>query len=57
MDIIKDRASNLKIGLASINEDLQYLRGQPCGNLKRYIDEYLLAGYENCLDGFNNILT
>ncbi|MGI0043212.1 MAG: hypothetical protein ACRD47_05835 [Nitrososphaeraceae archaeon] len=50
-------ASILKIGLATVNEDLQYLRGQARDNIKHYIDEYLPAEYENCLDGLNNILT
>jgi hypothetical protein len=45
------------MGLASVNEDVQYLREQGCGNFKHYIDEYLPAEYENCLDGLINILT
>ncbi len=49
--------SILKIGLTTVNEDLQYLRGQARNNIKHYIDEYLPAEYENCLDGLNNILT
>ena len=50
-------ATTLKVGLASINEDLQYLRAQARNNIRHYIDEYLPAEYENCLDGLNNILT
>ena len=50
-------ASILKVGLASVNEDLQYLRQQAKQNITKYIDEYLPAEYENCLDGLNNILT
>ena len=50
-------AAILKIGLASVNEDLQYLRNKAKTNIAKYIDEYLPAEYENCLDGLNNILT
>ena len=50
-------ATTLKVGLASVNEDLQYLRAQARDNIRHYIDEYLPAEYENCLDGLNNILT
>jgi hypothetical protein len=50
-------ASILKIGLASVNEDLQYLRQQAKQNITRYINEYLPGEYANCLDGLNNILT
>ena len=50
-------ATILKIGLASVNEDLQYLRARARDNIRHYIDEYLPAEYENCLDGLNNILT
>jgi hypothetical protein len=50
-------ASILRVGLASVNEDLQYLRQQAKQNITKYINEYLPAEYENCLDGLNNILT
>jgi hypothetical protein len=50
-------ASILKVGVASVNEDLQYLRQQAKHNITKYINEYLPAEYENCLDGLNNILT
>jgi len=50
-------ASILKVGLASVNEDLQYLRQQAKQNITKYINDYLPAEYENCLDGLNNILT
>jgi hypothetical protein len=49
-------ANILKVGLASVNEDLQYLRQQATMNIRHYIDEYLPAEYENCLDGLNNIM-
>ena len=37
-------ATTLKIGLASVNEDLQYLRAQARDNIRQYIDEYLPYG-------------
>jgi hypothetical protein len=36
---------------------LQYLRQQAKQNITKYINDYLPAEYENCLDGLNNILT
>jgi hypothetical protein len=50
-------ATILKIALVTVNEDLQHMRQQAKENIKRYIDEYLPAEYENCLDGLNSILT
>ena len=50
-------ASILKIGLASVNEDLQHMRQESKQNISRYFDEYLPAEYEYCLDGLNEILT
>ena len=49
-------ASILRVGLGSVNEDLQYLRRQAKQNISKYIDEYLPTEYENCLVGLNNIL-
>lgn len=53
----KQIASILKVGLASVNADLQYLRCQARHGIAKYIDEYLPVEYENCLDGLNNTLT
>jgi predicted transcriptional regulator len=50
-------AEILKISLTLVNEDLQYLRIKSKENISKYIEEYLPAEYENCLDGLNNILT
>ena len=50
-------AEIMKISLALVNEDLQHLRNRARDNISKYIDEYLPAEYENCLDGLNNILT
>ncbi|MGB7663650.1 MAG: hypothetical protein WBL67_13030 [Nitrososphaeraceae archaeon] len=50
-------AEIMKISSTLVNEDLQFLRKRAKGNITTYIDEYLPAEYENCLDGLNNILT
>lgn len=50
-------ASILEVSLALINEDLQYLRNEARDNISKYIDEYLPAEYQNCLEGLNNIMT
>jgi hypothetical protein len=50
-------ASIMKIALVTVNEDLQWLRLQAKDNISKYIDEYLPAEYENCLNGLNEILT
>jgi post-segregation antitoxin (ccd killing protein) len=50
-------ASILKIGLATVDKDLHYLRREAKVNISRYIDEYVPAECENCVDGLNNFLT
>ena len=50
-------ASILKVSLGLVNEDLQYFRRQAKENISKYIDEYLPAEYQNCLEGLNNIMT
>jgi hypothetical protein len=49
-------AAMLKVGLDSVNKDLQYLRRQAKDNISRYVEEYLPTEYENCLGGLNDIL-
>ena len=49
-------ANILKVGLTSVNEDLQCLRRQAKENIRHYINEYLPVEYENCLDGLNEIM-
>ena len=49
-------ADTLRISLALVNEDLQYLRLRAKENISKYTEEYLPAEYENCLDGLNDIL-
>jgi RecG-like helicase len=49
-------ASILKVSLGLVNEDLQYFRRQAKENISKYIDEYLPAEYQNCLEGLNNIM-
>jgi predicted transcriptional regulator len=45
----------LQIGLATVNRDISYLRGQSKTNIKKYIDERLPEEYEKCLVGLNAI--
>ena len=37
----RQMASILRVGVGSVNEDLQYLRRQAKQNISKYIDEYL----------------
>jgi Trp operon repressor len=45
----------LRVGLATVNRDISYLRNQAKANIKRYIDERLPEEYEKCLVGLNAI--
>ncbi|MFL6408614.1 MAG: hypothetical protein ACJ71F_16300 [Nitrososphaeraceae archaeon] len=45
----------MKVGLATVNRDISYLRSQAKANIKRYIDERLPEEYEKCLVGLNAI--
>ncbi len=49
-------ATELQVSLGLIEKDLAYLRLKAKANITKYIDEYLPAEYENCLNGLNNIL-
>ena len=49
-------AAELQVSLRLIEKDLAYLRLKAKENIQHYIDEYLPAEYENCLNGLNNIL-
>ena len=50
-------AEIMKISLALVNEDLQHLRNRARDDISKYIDGYLPAEYENCLEGLNEIMT
>lgn len=52
----RDIASILQVPLTDVNRDLKYMRQQAKKNIQHFVDEYLPAEYENCLDGLNNIL-
>ena len=45
----------LQVGLATVNREISYLRGQAKANIKRYIDERLPEEYEKCLVGLTAI--
>lgn len=50
-------ASVLKVGMATVNRDLQFLREQARNNIGKYIDEILPLEYQKCLVGLDAILT
>src|SRR5947208_7025928 len=52
----RDIAKILKVGIGTINRDIQYLRQQAKYNIKRYIDERLPEEYEKCLVGLTAVL-
>jgi hypothetical protein len=52
----RDIAAELQISLGLVEKELSYLRMNSKENIRKYIDEYLPAEYENCLAGLNNIM-
>ena len=52
----QDIAAQLQIPLADVNRDLQFLRRQAKQNIQYYIDEYLPAEYQSCLDALSMIV-
>lgn len=52
----REIAVELKIPLTDINRDLKYLRQQAKQNISKYVDEYLPAEYQHCLDALNMIM-
>jgi predicted solute-binding protein len=52
----RDIAYELKRDVAMINRDLKYMRQQAKQNIQHYIDEYLPAEYQHCLDTLNMII-
>jgi hypothetical protein len=46
----------LRVGLGTVNRDLQYLRQEAKENIKKYVDEKLPEEYEKTLCGLNSIL-
>jgi hypothetical protein len=45
----------LRVGLATVNRDISYVRNQAKTNIKKYIDERLPEEYEKCLVGLTAI--
>ena len=45
----RDIAKILKVGIGTVNRDVQYLKQQAKENIRRYIDERLPEEYENVL--------
>ena len=52
----RDIAAELQISLGLVEKDLKYLRKQSKHNIEHYIDEYLPAEYQYCLDALNMIV-
>ena len=52
----RDIAAELHVSLGLVEKDLKYLRQQAKQNISKYIDEYLPAEYQYCLDGLNKIM-
>src|SRR5919108_6563602 len=51
----REISHTLKVGLATVNRDISYLRNQAKINIKKYIDDRLPEEYEKCLVGLNAI--
>ena len=51
-----DIAAELQVPLTDVNRDLKYLRLKAKQNIQHYIDEYLPAEYQYCLDALNMIV-
>jgi hypothetical protein len=52
----RDIAAALQVSLGLIEKDMAFLRLTAKENIQKFIDEYLPAEYENCLDGLSNIM-
>ena len=52
----REIAAELQVSLSDVNRDLKYLRQQAKHNIQHYIDEYLPAEYQCCLDALNMIV-
>ena len=50
----RDIAKILKVGIGTVNRDVQYLRHKAKENIRRYIDERLPEEYEKCLVGLTS---
>jgi DNA-binding transcriptional regulator LsrR (DeoR family) len=52
----RDIAAELQVPLTDVNRDLKYLREQSKHNIERYIDEYLPAEFQHCLEALSMIV-
>jgi hypothetical protein len=52
----RDIAAELKVPLTDVNRDLKYLRQQAKESIQCYVNEYLPAEYQNCLNALNMIV-
>lgn len=52
----REIASVMRVGVATVNRDIAYLREQSKNNIRKYVDEKLPEEYEKCLVGLTAIL-
>ena len=48
--------AELQIPLSDVNRDLKFLRQEAKQNIQHYVDEYLPAEFQYCLDALNMIV-
>ena len=52
----REVSTELLVALAQVNKDLKYMRQEAKHNIKHYMDEYLPAEFQHCLDALNMIV-
>lgn len=52
----REIAAELHVPLTDVNRDLKHLRQQARQNIQHYVDEYLPAEFQYCLDALNMIV-
>jgi len=52
----REIASDLRISVTLVNKDLGFLRQQAKNSIQHYVDEYLPAEFQYCLDALNMIV-
>ena len=52
----RDIATELQVSLGLVEKDLKFLRENAKHNIEHYIDEYLPAEFQYCLDALNMIV-
>ena len=52
----REVSTELLVALAQVNKDLKYMRQEAKHNTQHYMDEYLPAEFQHCLDALNMIV-